>query len=91
VLISSVSSEVTFADSFLALPMATAAGFMPLSVAGIGPRDVLLVTLYEVLGVARAAGTATAIAYSLVTLIVAGFGGVIQLFAPLRVQAAANV
>jgi uncharacterized membrane protein YbhN (UPF0104 family) len=88
VLISSVSSQVTLADSFLALPMATAAGFIPLSVAGIGPRDVVLVTLYEILGVARADGTATAIAYSLVTLIVAGFGGVVQLFAPLRVQPA---
>jgi glycosyltransferase 2 family protein len=86
VLLSSVSADVTLADSFLALPMATAAGFLPLSVAGIGPRDVALVTLYELLGVARAHATAAAIGYSAVTLLVAGFGGFIQLFAPLGAE-----
>jgi uncharacterized membrane protein YbhN (UPF0104 family) len=83
VLIASLSRSISFSQSLLALPMATAAGFIPVSVAGIGPRDVALVALYESLGVARADAAVTAIAYSLVTLIVAGCGGVLQLFAPL--------
>lgn len=86
VLISSVSSDVRFSDTLLALPLAAAAGFLPLSVAGIGPRDVAMVALYELLGVGRPQGTVTAIAYSIVTLIVAGFGGVLQLFAPVGTQ-----
>jgi uncharacterized membrane protein YbhN (UPF0104 family) len=90
VLLSSVSPDVTLADSFLALPMATAAGFLPLSVAGIGPRDVALVTLYELLGVARVHATAAAIGYSAVTLFVAGFGGLVQLFAPLDAEQVAK-
>lgn len=57
--------------------------FFPLSVAGAGPRDLVLVALYETLGIPRAAAVATALALLLVTLLVSGLGGVLQLVAPL--------
>ena len=86
-LVSSVWPSSTPWDSLLAMPLAAAASFFPLSVAGIGARDVALVALYGLLGVPRAQGTATAIAYLSVCLIVAGLGGLSQLLAPLSAEA----
>jgi len=84
VLVSSIKSDVPWSDSFVAMPLAAAAGFFPLTVAGAGARDIVLINLYEVLGVPRAAGTATALAFLCSTLLAAGAGGIIQLIAPLE-------
>jgi uncharacterized membrane protein YbhN (UPF0104 family) len=83
VLASSVYPQASVLQSLIAMPVAAGAAFFPLSVAGAGPRDLVLVALYETLGIPRAAGAATALALLLVTLLVAGLGGVLQLLAPL--------
>lgn len=83
VLVASVYPEAAVLQSLVAMPLAAGAAFFPLSVAGAGPRDLVLVALYETLGIPRAAGTATALSLLLVTLLVAGLGGVLQLLAPL--------
>lgn len=83
VLVSSIYPGATLLDSLIAMPLAAAAAFFPLSIAGAGPRDLVLVALFETLGIPRAAGAATALAMLLVTLFVAGLGGVLQLIAPL--------
>ncbi len=83
VLISSVVPDIPIGDSFVAMPVAAAAGFFPLTVAGAGARDLVLIKLYEALGAPVAAGTATALAFLLSSLIAAGVGGIIQLISPL--------
>jgi uncharacterized membrane protein YbhN (UPF0104 family) len=83
VLVSSVYAPATLGISFLAMPLAAGAGFFPLSIAGAGPRDAVLVALYEALGVPRAAGVAAALGFLFSILIVAGLGGILQLLAPL--------
>jgi hypothetical protein len=83
VLVSSVYPQASVLQSLVAMPVAAGAAFFPLSVAGAGPRDLVLVWLYETLGIPRPEGTATALALLLVTLLVAGLGGVLQLLAPL--------
>jgi uncharacterized membrane protein YbhN (UPF0104 family) len=83
VLVSSMKSDVPWSDSFLAMPLAVAMGFFPLTVAGAGARDLVLINLYEVLGVPRAVGTATALAFLCSTLVAAGVGGIAQLLSPL--------
>lgn len=83
ILLSSIDPEARFVHSLLATPLAAGAAFLPISVGGAGPRDVVLVTLYIALGVPRAAATATALSVLISTLVVAGLGGVLQLFAPL--------
>jgi hypothetical protein len=68
-------------SSLLAAPLAAAAAFLPISIASIGPRDVLLVALYELVGMPRAKGTATALALLVLSLTVALVGGLVALAA----------
>jgi glycosyltransferase 2 family protein len=83
VLLASVHPEANVLQSLVAMPVAAGAAFFPISVAGAGPRDLVLVTLYGMLGIPGAAASATALALLLVTLLVSGLGGVLQLLAPL--------
>lgn len=83
ILVSSVYPAAELGSSFLAMPLAAGASFFPLSIAGAGPRDAVLVTIYEALGVPRAAAVATALGFLVSTLVVSGFGGILQLLAPL--------
>jgi uncharacterized membrane protein YbhN (UPF0104 family) len=82
-LIQDIHPEARLSDSLIAMPLSAAAAFLPLSVAGAGPRDVVLVALYTTLGAPHAVGVATALAYLLTTWIVSGLGGLLQLIAPL--------
>jgi uncharacterized membrane protein YbhN (UPF0104 family) len=86
VLVSAMYPAARFADSMLVLPLAGAAAFFPLSVAGAGPRDAVLVTLYGLVGVPRPAAVATALVLLFTTLIVGGTGGLLQLYAPLTLD-----
>lgn len=86
VLLSSIYPEARIVDSFIAAPLAAAAAFLPVSVAGAGPRDLMLVALYVALGVPRAAGAAVALAMLASMLLVTGIGGVLQFLAPLTVE-----
>jgi glycosyltransferase 2 family protein len=90
VLISSILPSMPMADSFVAMPLAAAAGFFPLTVAGAGARDYVLIQLYEAFGAPMAAGTATALAFLLSSLIASGVGGVIQLVSPLDLSTEAD-
>jgi uncharacterized membrane protein YbhN (UPF0104 family) len=83
VLVAAIYPEARFTDSMLAVPLAGAAAFFPLSVAGAGPRDAVLVGLYALFGVPRAAAAATALVLLFTVLLVAASGGVMQLLAPL--------
>jgi glycosyltransferase 2 family protein len=82
-LLASVYPQASLLESLIAMPLAAGAAFFPLSVAGMGPRDLVLVEVYGTLGIPRAAATATALSLLLVTLLVTGLGGVLQLLAPL--------
>jgi hypothetical protein len=70
----------------LVVPLAAAAAFFPLSVAGAGPRDAVLVTLYGLAGVPKPAAVATALALLFITLVVGASGGILQLYAPLTLE-----
>jgi uncharacterized membrane protein YbhN (UPF0104 family) len=86
VLVSSIYPEAHFVDSMLAVPLASAAAFFPLSVAGAGPRDAVLVSLYALFGVPRPAAVATALALLFCTLALGASGGILQLLAPLTLE-----
>ncbi len=82
-LVSSMRPETPLSTSFVAMPLAAAAGFFPGTVAGAGARDLAIIALYETLGVPRAVGAATALAMLFSLLLAAGMGGIVQLLAPL--------
>jgi hypothetical protein len=86
VLVSSIFPAARFSDSMLVVPLAAAAAFFPLSVAGAGPRDAALVGLYTLVGVPRPAAAATALVMLFITLLLGGTGGVLQLLAPLTLD-----
>jgi uncharacterized membrane protein YbhN (UPF0104 family) len=86
VLVSSIYPEARFSDSMLVVPLAAAAAFFPLSVAGAGPRDAVLVTLYGLAGVPKPAAVATALALLFIALVVGASGGILQLYAPLTLE-----
>lgn len=86
VVVSSIYPEARFTDSMLAVPLAAAAAFFPLSVAGAGPRDAVLVSLYALFGVPRPAATATALVLLFAALLVGASGGILQLLAPLSLD-----
>lgn len=90
VLLSSIYPAAHPLDSFVAMPLAAAAGYFPATIAGIGPRDVALVQLYEAFGVPRAQGLATAFAFLFSTLAAAGLGGIVQLLAPVATESPPN-
>jgi hypothetical protein len=83
VLLASIDPGVPAFDSFLAMPLSVAASFIPLSVAGSGPRDFILVALYTTLGVAKSSALAVAVAFLMTNLTASGVGGLLQLFWPL--------
>jgi uncharacterized membrane protein YbhN (UPF0104 family) len=72
-------TAVSVVTSVIVLPMAGLAGFFPLSVGGIGTRDVAFVELYTRVGVDSAAAAATALAVFAVQLVVGGVGGLLEL------------
>lgn len=79
VLLAAISPEVPAFDSFLAMPLSVAASFIPLSVAGSGPRDFILVALYGALGVPKSAALAVALGFLMTSLAASGVGGFFQL------------
>jgi uncharacterized membrane protein YbhN (UPF0104 family) len=78
--------RISLADSFVAMPLAGAAGYFPVTIAGIGPRDWVVKTLYAQLGASDASATATAFAFLFATLATALVGGLWQLARPIDVD-----
>jgi len=85
VLISSISAAVPWSYSLVAMPLAGAAGFFPLTLAGAGARDQAMISLYGALGVPKAVATAASLGFLLSTLLAAGVGGIVQLLSPVDI------
>jgi uncharacterized membrane protein YbhN (UPF0104 family) len=86
VLISSIASGVKLSDSVVVVPLAVGAGFFPLTIAGAGVREAAFVTLYAIVGVAKANALAGSLAFLFCQLAVACGGGLLSLFIPLGVK-----
>jgi len=79
----SVAAQVELTDSLVVIPLALAAAYFPLTVAGAGAREAAFVVLYGTVGVAEADALAGSLAILLCQLIVAAVGGVLNLVFPL--------
>lgn len=90
VLVAAIHPSVHWTHSLVAVPLTAIASYFPLSVAGAGPRDAVMVALYALGGVPRAEGLAASLSLLVVTLIAAGMGGLWQLVAPLDVAPRAD-
>jgi glycosyltransferase 2 family protein len=85
VLMTAAHPGTRWLDSLFVMPCAAVATFIPLSVLGAGPRDVAFVGLFTLSGVPRAAALAGSAAVFVVSLLVAGTGGLLHLRAPLSI------
>lgn len=83
VLIASITDGVKLSDSLVVVPLAVGAGFFPLTIAGAGVREAAFVTLYAIVGVAKASALAGSLAFLFCQLAVACTGGLLSLFIPL--------
>jgi uncharacterized membrane protein YbhN (UPF0104 family) len=86
VLLASIEPDARLIHSLIATPAAVGAALLPISIAGAGPRDLVLVALYTALGVPQSAASATTVCVMVATLVVAGLGGIPQLFWPLLTE-----
>jgi uncharacterized membrane protein YbhN (UPF0104 family) len=77
----------TLGTSVVLVPLAVAAGFFPLTIAGAGAREGAFVALYRGVGVAQADAVAASFLLLAAQLIVAAVGGLITLFAPVATPA----
>jgi uncharacterized membrane protein YbhN (UPF0104 family) len=85
-IVRSVAPQVELTDSLVVIPLALAAAYFPLTVAGAGAREAAFVVLYGVVGVAEADALAGSLAILLCQLIVAAGGGLLNLVFPLSEQ-----
>jgi uncharacterized membrane protein YbhN (UPF0104 family) len=85
-LVHGLEPALPLAYTFVAMPLAAAAGYFPLTIAGIGPRDVAMVELYEQLGVSEAHATAVAFAFLFAQLASGLIGGIVQLVRPIGID-----
>jgi uncharacterized membrane protein YbhN (UPF0104 family) len=83
VLISSITSQVELADSFVVVPLAAAAVYFPFTIAGAGVREAAFIVLFRTVGVADADALAASLALLLCQIVVASTGGLFNLFIPL--------
>lgn len=88
VLVASLS-QVSLTESMVVMPLVGAAQYFPLSVGGAGVREATLVLLYGMVGVAKPAALAGALAFAAVTYAIAAIGGVLHALSPLRVELSA--
>lgn len=81
--IAPLAPQVQLLDSLALSPLAFAAIFFPLTVAGAGTRDAAMVALYGMLGVPRASALTASLQILLSYVIVSAIGGVIGMIEPL--------
>lgn len=83
-----LASQVSWLDSLVLSPLAFAAIFFPLTVAGAGTRDAAMVALYGLLGVSKEIALLASLEILLSYVLVAVLGGVFSLLYPLREEGA---
>lgn len=83
-LISSIDPAIEVGDSFVVIPLAAAAVFFPLTVAGVGAREAAFVLLFRTVGVADADALAGSISFFACQVVVALSGGVLSVLFPFR-------
>lgn len=83
--------QVTLQLSFVVLPVATAAAYFPLTIAGAGAREAAFVALFSLVDVAQSASLAAALLLGVCTLLIGGAGGIVNLVTPLRSELAASL
>lgn len=81
--IAPLAPEVQLLDSLALAPLAFAAIFFPLTVAGAGTRDAAMVALYGMLGVPKAQALTASLQILLSYIIVSAIGGVLGVVEPL--------
>jgi uncharacterized membrane protein YbhN (UPF0104 family) len=79
-----VHPAATFADALFIVPLAAAAGFLPITVAGLGAREAVFVSLCrQLLGMSAGDGLAVSLLIWATTLMAGVLGGILQLLRPL--------
>jgi uncharacterized membrane protein YbhN (UPF0104 family) len=78
-----LAPQVKVLDSLVISPLAFAAVFFPLTVAGAGTRDSLMVALYGALGVTREQALLASLEILAAYILVAAVGGALSLVTPL--------
>lgn len=78
-----LAPQVELLDSLVLSPLAFAAIFFPLTVAGAGTRDAAMVALYGLLGVSREGALSASLEILIAYGIVAAIGGALSLVTPL--------
>ena len=84
-----LASQVSVLDSLVLSPLAFAAIFFPLTVAGAGTRDAAMVGLYGLLGVPQETALLASLEILVSYIVVAALGGALSLITPLREAQAA--
>lgn len=82
-MLSAVGARVALAHSLVVVPLAMAAGFFPLTVAGMGAREAAFVALYRSAGVPAADALAASLLVFASQLALAGVGGLVSLAGPI--------
>jgi glycosyltransferase 2 family protein len=78
-----LAPQVQLLDSLVLSPLAFAAIFFPLTVAGAGTRDAAMVALYGMLGVPRANALTASLQILLSYIIVSAIGGLLGMIVPM--------
>ena len=82
-LVRSIAPQVELTDSLVVIPLAAAAAYFPLTVAGMGAREAVFVVLYRTVGVPEADALAGSLGFLFCQLTVAASGGFLNLLYPL--------
>jgi uncharacterized membrane protein YbhN (UPF0104 family) len=82
-----MAPQVALSDSLVLSPLAFAAIFFPLTVAGAATRDAAMVALYGLLGVAREQALTASLQILLAYIVVAAIGGMLSAFTQLELDA----
>jgi hypothetical protein len=79
-----IHPAATFTDALFIVPLAAATGFLPITVAGLGAREAVFVSLCsQLLGMSTGDGLAASLLIWATMLMTGLFGGILQLVRPL--------
>lgn len=87
-LLDPLAPSVEVGDSLVLIPLIMASAYFPITVAGLGVREVVFITLFAPLGVTAGQATAASLASIGLQMLYALVGGVLQVVAPVEVEEA---